>query len=726
MEKATFKKAVPVWAFGRENEMNLWLSFRAILGESSRVTLRLTGSCAYNVKVDGKFVAFGPARCAHGFYRVDDIDLSPFATKDSVVTIDVAGYNADSFYHLDQPSFLCAEIEEDGAITSFTGGNGFLARVITEHEQKAERYCGQRTFCEVYNITHLKEKWETEAFEPTAREFALVLLSETESKQFIPRGCGYNTYPVIPAEKITAKLSLNTEISDTTDFRYPNFVVPRGSDGGPSKKKFAFAEAETDAFIDGCKLKVDIIDKTDEFPADQYIEAGKGIAYKMPYNTTGKIEFVAECHEDTEIIVKFDEFAQENGLVNFRRMYMINALVFRMEKGRYTVSTFEPYTAGALEFYVTKGKANISGVSMRYFGDDETSIKYIGGDADMQKIFDAAVQSYRQNAFTIFMDCPSRERAGWLCDSFFTARAEKVLMGRSTVERTFLQNFFLPEKFNHLPEGMFPMCYPAEHFNGGYIPNWAMWLVIELEEYLERTGDTEFIKEAKPRIYKLLDFFKGYENADGLLEKLERWVFVEWSKANELTQDINYPTNMLYARMLEAVARIYGDKATGEKAQKIHKAVNAQAIMPDGFYCDNAVYGEDGKAHLSGECTEACQYYAFFCGTATREKNPVLWERLLSDFGPERVEKGNWPQLAEDAKWKHIYPANAFIGNYLRLELLYVFGEHEKLLENIRGYFLKMAELTGTLWENDSPTASCNHGFASHVVYWLNGLGLLS
>ena len=50
----------------------------------------------------------------------------------------------------------------------------------------------------------------------------------------------------------------------------------------------------------------------------------------------------------------------------------------------------------------------------------------------------------------------------------------------------------------------------------------------------------------------------------------------------------------------------------------------------------------------------------------------------------------------------------------------------EKLLENIRGYFLKMAELTGTLWENDSPTASCNHGFASHVVYWMEKLSLLS
>ena len=27
------------------------------------------------------------------------------------------------------------------------------------------------------------------------------------------------------------------------------------------------------------------------------------------------------------------------------------------------------------------------------------------------------------------MDCPSRERAGWLCDSYFTAKTEYVLTG---------------------------------------------------------------------------------------------------------------------------------------------------------------------------------------------------------------------------------------------------------------------------------------------------------
>ena len=37
-----------------------------------------------------------------------------------------------------------------------------------------------------------------------------------------------------------------------------------------------------------------------------------------------------------------------------------------------------------------------------------------------------------------------------------------------------------------------------------------------------------------------------------------------------------------------------------------------------------------------------------------------------------------------------------------------------------------MANKTGTLWELVSDTASCNHGFASHVIYWMDRLGLLS
>ena len=60
------------------------------------------------------------------------------------------------------------------------------------------------------------------------------------------------------------------------------------------------------------------------------------------------------------------------------------------------------------------------------------------------------------------------------------------------------------------------------------------------------------------------------------------------------------------------------------------------------------------------------------------------------------------------------------------MELLSRAGLGRQLLGETKGYFSFMAERTGTLWENDTPHASCNHGFASHaaVFYVKNVLGI--
>ena len=719
----SFIEAKPVWAYDRETEMNLWLSFRVIARGAEKTVLRLTGSSAYEVKVNGNFIAFGPARCAHGFYRVDELDLSETIKEEAIVTINVAGYNADSFYHLNQPSFLCAELIEDGEVTAATGKNGFLCRIMTEHEQKAQRYAGQRTFCEVYNVTPLTKIWET-MIEIKEKDFGITFLKETAPKNFIARDSYYNVYEKNLAEKIIFRAEFTTE-DYAGRVRYPAFIVPRNGDSGPSKKHFPLAEVQTDLFLKARNAEIRNIHPTDEEPKTETIRAGEAVTYKMERNTTGAFDFDVICDENSELLITFDEILNDHGQINFRRMYTNNVIMWRIPKGRHHLSSFEPYVLQYMTVYVLKGKAFVSNLGLRYFGANKTERRYNGNDETLQRIFDAAVETYRQNTFTIYMDCPSRERAGWLCDSFFTSRVEKVLTGKSEIEKVFLENFFLPDSFSWLPKGMFPMCYPADHKYYGFIPNWAMWLVLELHEYLERTGDRAFIDNAKSRIYALLDYFKGLENADGLLEKLEAWVFVEWSKCNELTQDINFPSNMLYAKVLRCVAELYGDNALAEKAEKLKAVINEKAMTESGFYCDNAVYGEDGIAHLSGERTETCQYYAFYCGITSPEENPILWQRMLNDFGPERIVPYQWPNFTAEAKWKEIYPSNAFIGNYLRLELLHLYGENEKLEENIHGFFTKMANTTGTLWENDSTTASCNHGFASHVLYWMDKLSMI-
>ena len=57
--------------------------------------------------------------------------------------------------------------------------------------------------------------------------------------------------------------------------------------------------------------------------------------------------------------------------------------------------------------------------------------------------------------------------------------------------------------------------------------------------------------------------------------------------------------------------------------------------------------------------------------------------------------------------------AIAWHGNYLRFFWLCEEGEYARVLKEMLEYFATMARETGTLWEHDSPAASCNHGFAS-------------
>ena len=85
----------------------------------------------------------------------------------------------------------------------------------------------------------------------------------------------------------------------------------------------------------------------------------------------------------------------------------------------------------------------------------------------------------------------------------------------------------------------------------------------------------------------------------------------------------------------------------------------------------------------------------------------------MKDFGPQRKKTLLYPEIAF---------ANALNGNYLRMELLYEDHQYEKVIGEMIGYFEGMAKETGTLWEHDSSVASCNHGFASHVIYWLAGI----
>ncbi len=709
-----FQKAVPVWEKGRSTEMNTALRFSACVPKpDGDVRLRLTASASYLLLINGKVASHGPARCAHGYHRVDELLLNAFLTEErNALEIRVSGYYCANFAYVRHPSFLVAELtEENGDVIAYTSphGGNIKAYPMPERIQSVPRYSYQRPFCECWDFT------KSDASAP-------VLTEEIGIGTLLERRAPYGTYPEIFPEAIVgmgtfAESEKGSYGEDRA--RTQRYVCESGDYDDPGSDGFAIDKWDVNPYALYGRLDFAAETKISaENPSDFSLKAGEYAVLDMGADDCGLFAFDVGSDEDTQLLFDFDEVFSENGAPNPFRMGCCNVLPVKIGRGTLRFCTAEPYGFRALRVSCLSGSARIQNLRFIRVGypQDLIRAKCRSDDPTVKAIFDAAIRTFSTNTADIYMDCPTRERAGWLCDSFFTSKVEYLLTGKSLVERDFLENFILPETLPHIPKGMLPMCYPSDHKKVEFIPNWAMFYGLELKDYLSRTGDRAFIDRAKDKMYALIDYFTGFENENGLLESLDSWIFVEWSRANQLVRDVSYPSNMLYTAFLDALGDLYDDRNLHEKAAKIREEIRKEALTESGFFCDNA-QRRDGKLVLSGECTEVCQYYAFYFGVATPEKDAKLWKILLDDFGFERRQTGKYPEIA---------PANAFIGNYLRLDMLEKVGEYEKLLENIRSYFGYMANKTGTLWENEKQSASCNHGFASYVLVWLYKLGLVS
>jgi alpha-L-rhamnosidase len=701
-----FRSAKPVWLAGRESEMNLLVGFRAVLEvpQDARPVLRLAASSVYRVWLNGEFLGCGPARGPHGFYRVDEWNLGPrLRPGANLLAIEVAGYNTNSYYLLDQPAFLQAEVTAGDRVLASTAGGGtsFAAQLLTERVQKVARYSFQRPFTEAYRLTPESRRWRMDAAVP----FASAELAVQPEKPLLPRRVLQPDFAVTRPQACPAQGRLNrlAQVGKLWKDRSLTQI-------GPLLKGFPEAELEITPSLELQHWEsIHTSDAVKLYDAHQPTDlaAGQYQILDLGTNLTGFLGVTVECRQNVRLWMLFDEILDEKGDVNFRRMGCVNVVAYDLQPGTYSLESIEPYTMRYVKLVCMEGACRVSNVLLRQYSHPPTNeATFVAGDERLNRLYAAAVQTFRQNTLDVFMDCPSRERAGWLCDSYFTARVAADLTGTTRVEDAFIENFLLPPQFAGLPEGMFPMCYPSDHPNGNFIPNWAMWLVLELDEYAARGGDPQIVEAMRPKVLKLLDYFRPFENSDGLLEKLQRWVFVEWSAANKYVQDVNYPSNMLYAGMLSATARLYQLPDLEKKAEAIRQTVRRQSF--DGqFFVDNAVR-RNGKLEVTRNRTEVCQYFAFYFGVADRQRDAALWQVLRDEFGPSRKEKGLYPDVGQ---------ANSFIGNVLRMELLSQAGRNQQILDESIAYLLYMADRTGTLWENVDTHASCNHGFASHAIH---------
>lgn len=693
MDQPTFLKAAPIWAGQLQGVMNAGFRATARFSWSPGLRLQLAGHSNYRVWLNGHFLHAGPARGPHGYARVDSLSLpEELLAGSNELVIEVVAYHVWTYSHAMDAGFLQAEVLSGATPVCWTAVDGaFQLSTWPTRLQKTRRYSFQRAFAEAYDLT-------------TGGQPELLKVIPRIPRRLLPRRAPYPTYEISSAATLlsvgTAK-RLSRPRKDE-----PNYGEEKSAN---EFKQFPRNELQSNVLGDLAWWRYEVGESLRQAWVVIELEPSRFAVLDLSANLTGFLRLRVRTKTGCHLAAMFDELLIEDGTVDPRRISIVNAVPFNLPPGEHTLETFEPYTLRYLQLHTLSGECEVLEASIRRFENpNPATAKFECSDEGLNLIFEAGRTTLAQNSVDLYMDCPSRERAGWLGDSYFTARAEYSLTGASVVEHAFLENFLLSPSDAKLPEGVLPMCYPADHPDGQFIPQWTLWLVLELEEYARRGGDPELIGAFRSRVEKLLSWFERLERDDHVLTGLPSWSFIEWSKANEFQRDLNYPSSMLYAGALEAAGRLYDRPDWATKADSIREVLQQEAWNGT-FFVDNATL-TGGHYSPTQNRTEVCQYYAFYFGVATPASHPELWKTLVTEFGPDRIARG---------LHHSVYPANMIWGIMLRLELLRAAGLAEEVLRDVKGYLLPMAMQTRTLWEHDRPMASCNHGFASHACHLL-------
>lgn len=690
-----FQVAKPIFTKGKANELNTFAAFRTVVDAQRGVELRLTAVSFYQVKVNGKFVAFGPARTAKGYARVDVLSLDAYLTEEkNEIVIAVAGYNCRALSTAKQSAYLMAEVVQGNDVIAYTGRD-FCGFAPTCKVQKTERYSVQRHFTEIWDFLA-----ETDL---CAEKFAAEVEVCAETPKLLDRVVPYPYYEDVTYPSASC---LGTLTFDETLPYNVNFYSFQ-----PSER---WGKFEADEIVDRPYEWIQRrrqTPKSTDVALPMTLSANEYAIFDLSRIETGFFLLDAEASEDTDLILAFTEDSSPTSFA-FTDMHVHNVLEYKLPAGKkMDLQSFEPYVVRYAIVAVKSGSVRLDrfGIKtfMRDFSDIETPA--LVKDPALRAIYRGGVRTFAHNALDLFTDCPSRERTGWLCDSYFTAKTEFELYKNTLVEDAFLENYRLFEnEAGEYPEGVLPMCYPSDmKDNGEFIPQWTMWYVIEVADYLCDRAPGVDRELFRPSVEALLAFYKRHENSDGLLEKLPSWGFVEWSIANKWTQDVSYPTNFLYAKVLESAYRIFGDESYLVRSREVQKKTVEQSFNGR-IFLDHAIRNEAGELiRQEDHSSEACQYYAILFGDLDwkDDRYTELRRLVLEVFGAERKEPH--PDIAE---------INAFIGAYLRLEALLKLKEYGLILRDVNDFFGCMEQETGTLWEYRQRHGSRDHGFASYAL----------
>ena len=685
------------------------------------ITARLTARNFYRLYINGEIIMHGPARTAHGYARVDELDVTWYLEPGiNHIAIEVLAYGNEhpiyNRYSNDctmEDGMMIAELCCDGKVLCATGRESWQVCLVESRVPNAERISHSREAIEIYRMDEQYYLWKVGKGEfvpaaPIAKEPVYLTheaLMPTLEESFFDDLTGFGSCRIDPQKKIEPLFYEQNSPAYIALKEHPTADCRRTRDT-------AFGGVCAEYGDEGLTLW-----------GDESMYA----TYDGGESRVGFLRLVVSCESAGVIDIVHSELLDTDGSIPYYHNIVSR---LHLPAGLTEFIAFEPSLVRYVKLYFRgTGAVTVHSLSvLDYAYPDEHRTSFSCSDEQINRLYAAAKKTLILNTLDIFMDCPERERGGWLCDSLWTGRAAALMLSDPRVEREFLENFLLTPA-QDMFHGFFPEVYPAlkpSYRDMTGITTWSFWLGCEICEYISRTGDVAFRDEFAPRIEAFVKGTRDFVGKSGLLENLP-WLFIDWSQSNraENNQPVSTAANALYAYMLEQLGNTF------ERPDWIEIAADARrilrtAIMGSGdasdvkYIPDSFDTGADGSLRAKGYFSEAAMYTALWSGLFDKGEAPALDRAVTQKMGPA-------PYYAKDPM---VGVSNLFIGLCIRLDMLTRMGAHEKMYEDMLAIYMpQLREGPGTLWENEMiDTSSRCHGFSAHAgVHLLRdvlGLGI--
>lgn len=728
----TLQQASPIFLQRLENTLNVQAGFRrdfTIARLPHKALVRITARSFYRLYVNGQLAMHGPARTAHGHLRVDEVDILRWLTPgcnclavETTASVGcLGGYSNDCTA---ESSMLLAGLWLDDAAVLYSDESWDALR-LTQRAEYSEKISHCRQNAEIYRLDAAYTAWRTGTPQSLpALPWQKAARCTAPMPVLLPR-----RMPLPTLEK-QGKACLTAALGAAIDRGVPCASVW-------FEKQYAdyYAKLTERPMLDYVQ--------TVEHPLPQQVQATpcaqEGVVFSnVPQGETvcalfdfgelrlGFLGLTVHCETPCLLDVVHLEFQAENEEKSACLGATNPVTRLHLPAGTWQFLTMEPALARYVRVYfrpadaqTALGCCSVQDLHIReYCYPDTGRGSFHCSDEEVNRLYAAAYRTLRLNTLDIFMDCPERERGGWLCDSFWTARAAAMLLGDLSVEKAFLENFLLAPYGDGIgsPNNFFPEVYPGNKLPGApSITTWSFWLMLELAEYVERSGDLALALQHSGRVEAFVEGAARYVGPSGLLENLP-FIFIDWSQSNDSanTQPISTAANALYARMLQRLGQLYRRAdwlAAGERVRGILRQALLQSNMGDfrsrAYFPDALKPDGNGGLKMIDRSSEACQYTILWAELFDKEEIPAIVKNVCRRMGPA-------PVLPHDPL---VGIAELFIGLCIRQDLLAKWGESETLLRELRALYLpQLAEGPGTLWENRSLNNSSRcHGFNAHV-----------